>query len=179
MELTTSYKDRTKEIMDMFISTFTDSEGEDEGQLIGKLAMDMFATLNGSDMRVLSALHDSEIAGTIIFTRLIYDQDNRTVFLLAPVAVATKHQGKGIGQMLIRSGLENLRGNGVDIAITYGDPKYYTKLGFSQITEKEAKAPLTLQYPEGWLGQSLTERPLDALKGPSRCVEAINSPDYW
>ncbi|MEX0366681.1 MAG: GNAT family N-acetyltransferase [Ruegeria sp.] len=179
MDYASTYKDRTAEIINLFTSTFTASEGAEEGRLIGKLVTDMFATVNDPDMFVFSALHDGAIVGTIIFTRLAYPQDDRNVFLLAPVAVAAHQQGKGIGQKLLRHGLNSLRQQCVDAALTYGDINFYSKVGFNQITEVDAQAPLLLQYPQGWLGQSLTDRPLDPLKGPSRCVDALNSPDYW
>ncbi|MEX0318977.1 MAG: GNAT family N-acetyltransferase [Ruegeria sp.] len=179
MDYASTYKDRTDEIIDLFTSTFTASEGAEEGRLIGQLVTDMFATANDTDMFVFSALHDGAIVGAILFTRLTYPQDDRNVFLLSPVAVATHQQGKGIGQKLLRHGLNSLRQQGVDAALTYGDINFYSKVGFNQITEVDAQAPLPLQYPQGWLGQSLTDRPLDPLKGPSRCVDALNSPDYW
>ena len=66
---------------------------------------------------------------------------------------------------MISFGLNELRGKGVDIAMTCGDPNYYSKTGFQQITEDIAKAPQKLSYPEGWLAQALTERDIKATGG--------------
>jgi len=52
-------------------------------------------------------------------------------FLLGPVAIHTSYQGKGIGQKLINFGLNTLKENGVELAFTYGDPNFYSKVGFS------------------------------------------------
>jgi predicted N-acetyltransferase YhbS len=93
--------------------------------------------------------------------------------------VATDHQGKGIGQGLLSHGLAALRRAGVDIVMTYGDPSYYAKVGFMPVSEADAAAPYKLNQPEGWLGQSLTDHPMTPLKGPSRCVAALNDPVYW
>ncbi|MCG5517084.1 MULTISPECIES: hypothetical protein [unclassified Ectothiorhodospira] len=41
------------------------------------------------------------------------------------------------------------------MVLTYGDPNYYSRIGFKPITEALAPAPFTLKQPEGWLGQSL------------------------
>ena len=79
------------------------------------------------------------MSGGIVFSRLRYEQDNRTVFVLAPVAVATDQQGKGIGQRLLIHGLASLRSAGVDIVMTYGDPNYYAKVGFVPISEADAQ----------------------------------------
>lgn len=179
MELTTNYTDRKDEIIALFNATFTASEGAAEGELIAKLVREMFATVAPEDIFVFLALDKGAITGAIVFTRLTYPDDARTVFLLSPVAVATSQQGKGVGQTLLNYGLNHLRDCNVDVALTYGDINYYARVGFKQITETLAQPPLELQYPEGWLGQSLTEKPLEQLSGRSHCVEALNSPDYW
>lgn len=44
--------------------------------------------------------------------------------MMAPVAVGTAHQGKGIGQRLTTHGLDGLRQEGVNIVVTYGDPGF-------------------------------------------------------
>jgi len=75
---------------------------------------------------------------------LTYAQDERTVFVLAPVAVATDQQGEGIGQRLLSHGLAALRSTGVDIVMIYGDPDYYAKVGFKTISEADAAAPFKL-----------------------------------
>ena len=67
----------------------------------------------------------------------------------------------------------------MDVAVTYGDPAFYGKVGFAPITEDQVRPPCTLSFPHGWLGQSLTGRPLAPLKGPSRCVAALDKPEYW
>lgn len=130
-------------------------------------------------MLVFMACQRKELAGAIIFSRLIYPEDERSVFILAPVAVAPTWQREGVGQALLTHGLNVLREFGVDVAITYGDPNYYAKVGFKQITEEDAQAPLTLQQPEGWLAKPLNGHHLKPLKGPSRCVGALNDPIYW
>jgi len=100
-------------------------------------------------------------------------------YILAPVAVQTDQQGKGIGQKLIAFGLDALSKDGVELAITYGDPSFYSKVGFQPVTEAVVPAPLTLQHPEGWLAQSLNGDEIQPIKGKSSCVEALNKPEYW
>jgi len=173
------FKERSDEIIALFVETFTASEGAEEGQLIGKLVRDLASKTKENDLFVFSSLDEGKVTGSIIFSRLAFEKDGRVVFILGPVAVKTSLQRRGIGQRLLRFGLDNLRKKGIDLAITYGDPNYYSKVGFAPITEEIAQAPLTLSHPEGWLAQSLTDRPLEPLRGPSRCVEALDSPAYW
>lgn len=179
MDFTSTYEDRADEIIALFTSTFTDSEGAAEGQVIKKLVTDMFATVGETDMHVFSSIDGGAVVGSIVFSRMTYPEDARTVFVLAPVAVATDRQGQGVGQKLLRHGLDSLRDKGVDVALTYGDINYYARVGFRQIGADVAQPPMPLQYPEGWMGQSLNGEALVPLKGPSRCVEALNDPAYW
>ena len=179
MELSIGPKGREEEIIRLFASTFAASENAEEGALIGNLVRKLLAGTAPEDIFVFTAEEDGAIIGGIVFSRLTYGQDGRTVFVLAPVAVATGRQGQGVGQRLLTYGLHELRKAGVDIAMTYGDPNYYAKIGFMPVSEADAAAPYKLNQPEGWLGQSLTDRPMSPLKGPSRCVAALNDPVYW
>ncbi len=179
MEITTEYKDKADDIIEMFSDTFTASEGPEAGGLIKDLVADMLSSLAATDMHVFSAIENTVVLASIIFTRMDYPDDDRTVFILAPVAVSTSQQGKGLGQRLISHALGTLRDSGVDVALTYGDIKFYSKVGFAQITVSDAQPPQPLQYPEGWLGQSLTGKTLVPLTGPSRCVGPLDDPEHW
>ena len=83
MDFTSHYADRKEAIIDLFTTTFAASEGADEGQVIGNLVTEMLATVGGQDMFVFSALDGETLIGTIIFTRMTYAQEDRTVFLLS------------------------------------------------------------------------------------------------
>lgn len=179
VEITPDRHESADNIVELFALSFSDSEGAEEGQAIGKLVRNILTTTKADDIYVFCATENGAIIGSIIFTRLKFAQDDRTVFMLSPVAVQTVCQGEGVGASLIRYGVETLSKRGVDVAITYGDPKYYARVGFEQITQNVAQPPQVLSQPQGWLGQSLTEDNLKPLKGPSRCVEAFNDPAYW
>lgn len=179
MEFSKAFKGREQDIIELFTATFTASEGAEEGALIGDLVRHQMASTAEPDLYVFIAEADGMIVGGAVFSRLAYDQDDRTVFVLAPVAVSTELQGKGIGQKLLMHALQTLRDAGVDIVLTYGDPNYYSRIGFAPITEAFAPAPFKLQHPEGWLGQSLTDDGITPLEGKSRCVEALNDPVFW
>jgi predicted N-acetyltransferase YhbS len=101
------------------------------------------------------------------------------VFILAPVAVHADHQGMGIGRALITHGLRELEKHGVRFVTTYGDPSFYSKVGFRSISPKAIEPPLPLSQPEGWLGQSLTDEPVETISGHCTCVKALDNPVYW
>lgn len=179
MKFSTAPAGREEEIAALFAATFAASEGEEEGTLIGALARRLLTGTPERDRVVFVAEEAGRIVGGIVFSRIVFAHDTRSVFLLAPVAVATDRQGRGIGQGLLKHGLAELRAAGIDIAMTYGDPNYYGRVGFAPVGEAEAPAPFPLTQPEGWLWQSLTDRPPMPLRGPSRCVAALDDPAYW
>ncbi len=179
MYFRSGYAARESDICDLFVATFSASEGQDEGAVIGGLVRDLMKTTPDQDLFIWSAYEDEELLGCIFFSRLIFAQDDRTAFILSPVAVKTDRQKMGIGQRLIAHGLDGLRQNRIDFVTTYGDPKYYAKAGFRQITEELAQAPLMLSFPEGWLGQSLLSADERPLRGVSTCVPALNKPELW
>jgi len=111
-------------IEDLFISVFTRSEGEKEGVLIGNLAKDLIASTDSQDLSGFVAVDREKIVGAIFFSRLTFEQRAIDVFLLAPVAVHSDHQGMGIGQGLITHGLQEMKKSAVKFVITYGDPGF-------------------------------------------------------
>ncbi|CAG20194.1 GNAT family N-acetyltransferase [Photobacterium profundum] len=136
-----------EELKHVFYKTFSDSEGVAEGTSIGDLAYDLMTTTNENDLQVFVATENAKVLGCIIFTRMTFE-NSVNAFLMAPVAINTAYQGKGIGQALITFGLQTLQDQGVALVFTYGDPNFYSKVGFAQISEQQVKAPLNLTYPE-------------------------------
>jgi predicted N-acetyltransferase YhbS len=167
------------QVEDLFESVFTDSEGPEEGRMIGALARDLMARTPPNDFQGFVATDAGRPVGAIFFTRLTFD-DDIDAFILAPVAVETGHQGRGIGQGLIRHGLEALRQHGVRVAVTYGDPAFYSKVGFRPVSVDRITPPFALSQPEGWLAQSLDDTPLESMTlGTCDCVAALRDPAYW
>ena len=146
---------------------------------MGSLTGQLIADTPPDDLRVVTAWRDDMLLGGIFLSRLTYAGDPRTVFMMGPVAVATAHQGQHIGKRLISHGLDALRHQGVDIAVTYGDPAFYGRIGFEPVSEVDIPAPHPLQQPQGWVAQSLTRAPLTPLRGPARSVAAFDDPRLW
>lgn len=179
MDFSTGLTRNPSEIIRLFEDVFSASEGPEEGAAIGAFVSELVNGTPPEDVLVCMAYQDHELLGCAIFSRMTFSQDTRNVFILSPMAVQTGRQKTGIGQALISYGLDHLRTSGVDVALTYGDPAYYCKTGFAQITEDTAQPPLKLSHPHGWLGQALDGHELKPLKGPSQCVSALNNPSLW
>ena len=171
-------KNSKEEVARLFTSVFSSSEGEKEGGLIGNLASGLASRADNQGIICIGAYEEESIIGAIFFTRLRFNGPFK-VYMLAPVAVSTKHQGKGVGQALINYGLNELKNRSVDVVITYGDPSFYSKVGFQPLSESVIQAPLKLSMPEGWLGQSLTGDPIPTINERPTCVKEFNDPVYW
>lgn len=178
MKFSTYNEDNLEEIKRLFTKTFSDSEGQSEGLVIGNLVYDLMTNTDAHDLLGFVATENKLIIGCIFFSKLTLESDI-SAFLLSPVAIRTNHQGKGVGQKLINFGLDALKQNGVELVVTYGDPSFYSKVGFNLITEEIVKAPFKLTQPEGWLGRSLVSDEIEPITGNSYCVEAFNNPEYW
>ena len=136
------------EVKELFTSVFADSEGQAEGELIGNLAFELQETSESKDIFGFIAKDEKILIGCIFFTRQEFE-NHINAFILSPVAIATQYQKQGIGQKLIKFGINYLKKNNVKLLFTYGDPNFYSKVGFKYISESIAKAPLKLTYPEG------------------------------
>ena len=161
---------------DVFLKSFTASEGAEEGEFVSALAADLIQTTPKNDIAAFSAHEGDLCVGVVIFTRLYFPQTSRIVLLLSPMAVLPNHQGQGVGQGLIAYALSQLVG---DIVVRYGDPAFYGKTGFAAIDPVVLPAPYPLSQPQGWIAQCLTKASILPLEGPATCAPALQNPAYW
>ncbi len=178
MECSAYNPDDADRIEDLFVSTFTDSEGRSEGVTVGGLAGELMRSTGEGDLYGFVAMDNAELTGAILLSRMRFEHEINA-FILAPVAVRTDHQRRGVGRKLIRFGLNVLKEDGVELVLTYGDPRFYSKAGFRVVDETLVPPPFRLSQPEGWMAQTLVGDRIDPIKGKSRCVEALNNPEYW
>lgn len=171
-------KSKQKEVTRLFTSVFTSSEGENEGVLIGNLSSELASSTDNEETICFGVYENDSLIGSIFFTRLKFNSPIK-VYMLAPVAVSTEHQRKGIGQALINYGLNDLKRRAISVAVTYGDPSFYSKVGFQALSENVIQPPLKLSMPFGWLGQSLTGKPIPTINERPVCVKEFNDPVYW
>ena len=179
MQFSTRFKGREQEIQNLFASTFSASEGDAEGAAIGTLVGNLMANTAEDDLYLFASEDNGTPTAAVFMSRLTYEADTQTVFMLAPVAVLPAHQRKGLGQALIRHALQEMAKAGADVVVTYGDPAYYEKVGFQPASEADLAAPVPMQYPHGWQAQRLNDTQPVRVTGPSRCVSAFADPSYW
>lgn len=80
----------------------------------------------------LIAEDNGSIVGHIMFSPVsLSGHPALRIMGLAPMAVATEHQRKGIGSALIRAGLDRCRRLGFGAVVVLGHASYYPRLGFA------------------------------------------------
>lgn len=159
----------------LFEAAFSASEGAEEGAAIATLV----ATLHKEPLaRPFTALTGGEAIAGVVFTPISY-VSGPDVQLLSPMAVLPEHQGKGVGQALIRHALSVLKTEGAAATVTYGDPAFYGKVGFQPVTVDTLPAPAPLSMPFGWQAQPLAADELPTVTGPATTVAAFADPALW
>jgi len=78
----------------------------------------------------LVAEDGGEIVGHVALSPVTVDGEDIGWFGPGPVSVRPELQRRGIGQALVRSGLERLRARGAGGCVLLGDPAYYARFGF-------------------------------------------------
>lgn len=100
---------------------------QDEAELVRMIEAD------GDALVALVAEQDGQIVGHVLFSRMDVEADGAPLAAagLAPVSVGPAQQGQGIGDALIRAGLEALREQGCAISFVLGHETYYPRFGYS------------------------------------------------
>lgn len=78
----------------------------------------------------LVAVEGQSILGHVAFSPVKINGVSCDWFGLGPVSVWPEHQGRGIGQAVIREGLAMLESMSAKGCVLLGNPKYYGRFGF-------------------------------------------------
>jgi putative acetyltransferase len=78
----------------------------------------------------LVAEENAEIVGHVAVSPVRIGGTFQGWYGLGPVAVRPDRQGKGIGQALVRAGLDRLRALGAEGCVVLGEPAFYGRFGF-------------------------------------------------
>jgi putative acetyltransferase len=118
----------------------------------------------GEALASFVAESNQQIIGHILFTRVVIERDAGSVrsVALAPMAVLPSHQRQGIGTALIQSGLEILRERGERSVLVLGDPKYYSRFGFTSAAARNLVTPFP---PDAFMALTLVSGGLDGICG--------------
>jgi len=79
--------------------------------------------------------------------------------LLGPLGVIPARQRQGVGDTLVRHGLEQLQSMGINQVFVLGNPAYYRRFGFAPEKYVQAPYPLPVEYGDAWQSMTLAARP--------------------
>ena len=65
------------------------------------------------------------------------------------------------------------------VLVTYGDPSFYSKVGFAAVKTEFIEPPFELSQVEGWLAQTSDGEEVTSSFGKCACVSAFENPSYW
>lgn len=93
---------------------------------------DIVDALRADEVLTVSLVADDAgaIIGHVAFSPVEIGDIDRGWHGLGPVSVLPERQRQGIGQALIRQGLEMLKSQGTAGCVVLGDPAYYGRFGF-------------------------------------------------
>ncbi len=84
----------------------------------------------------LVAREAGEVVGHILFSPVTLANDADALIMgLAPMAVAGKMRGRGVGSALARAGIDACRQLGAGAVVVLGHPDYYPRFGFRPACE--------------------------------------------
>ncbi|MCB2047614.1 MAG: N-acetyltransferase [Novosphingobium sp.] len=87
-----------------------------------------------------------KIVGHIGFSPATIDGRDCGWFQMAPVSADPPVQFRGIGSALIRAGIERLRASGARGVSVVGDPAYYERFGFAELSGLAPSSDHDLPY---------------------------------
>jgi len=157
--------------------------GQPQGQEIVKLVNDLLDDETAKPLLSLVAEKDGKPVGHILFTvaQLQPEDQEVSIRILAPLAVANDFQGQGIGAALIKEGLKELAVSGVDLVFVLGHPGYYPKFGFQTagLLGFQAPYPIPSEHADAWMVQELIAGVIGSVDGRVRCSKILNQPRHW
>lgn len=112
---------------------------EEEARLVDRLR----TSSNFIPELSLVALENNRVVGHILFSHIAIRTAKGEIpaLSLAPMAVLPEYQNRGIGSMLVRTGIEKVRELGHRIVVVVGHPAFYPRFGFSPAKEFGLELP--------------------------------------
>lgn len=162
-------------IKKLYLEAFDDSEAE----LISDLAVDLLQEKSTISTISLVAMDNRVVMAHTAFSPVFFDSTNEHFgYILAPLAVSPPYQRNRVGSTIVKQGLDTISALGAFIVFVYGDPRYYSRFGFTTDFAQNFTPPYTLQYPEGWQAMKLNSAVFPE-GGKFRCVNSLNEPLLW
>lgn len=160
-----------------------DAFGPNQAQEIVELVDALLDDPTARPLLSLVAEREGTLVGHVLFTSVVVGAEvrGRSARILAPLAVLSEHQRRGVGGTLIRTGLALLAASDVGLVFVLGHPDYYCKYGFrpAGVLGFQAPYPIAPENADAWMVLSLKEGLVGAISGVVQCAEALDHPRHW
>ena len=125
----------------------------------------------------LVAEEAGQIVGHIMFSPVTLEEKTVVYKMagLAPMAVRSSHQNKGIGSKLVEEGLKVCLAEGYRVVVVLGHPEYYPRFGFEVSTQFGLKSQYDVPE-EVFMAQVLGDTTVPDLAGTivyHACFQAL------
>lgn len=179
MKIRSSHKSDRLEIERIHKTAF----GKAKGPEIAELVNGLFNDKTAEPLLSLVAVEDRNIVGHVLFTKVNVKQSPIFVSasILAPLAVLPGAQAKGVGGLLIKEGLDQLKRNKVDLVFVLGHPDYYPRSGFTPAGKLGFKAPYPIpeKHAGAWMVKLLSSGVIGKARGTVQCSDVLDQPQHW
>jgi len=176
MNIRTATADDSDVINGIYLTAFPESENT----VVARLAIDLLSERTEPETISLVAEIDDTVVGHVAFSPVTASKDSNFLgYILAPLAIAPAHQHSGIGESIVRYGIDQLIQRDVDAVFVYGDPDYYSRFGFNISDAKPFLPPYQLKYPLGWQALTLNGYANDGRPKRINCVTPLCNAELW
>jgi putative acetyltransferase len=153
---------------------------ESERDLVAGLAVDLLNEAVIPPVLALVSERDDGVVGHVAFSPVkTCDTQAHVGYLLAPLAVTPAYQNQGVASLLIEAGIAHLSAWGPGILLVYGDPKFYSRFGFTAGSAALYTPPYELQHAFGWQGMPLGDVEARPSAVGISCVPSLGHPALW
>ena len=165
-----------QDIYALYMSAF----GATEAKLVAALSIELLKVESSPKTYGLVAESGSLLIGHVVFSPVRSMADGSLLgYMLAPLAVDPEMQKKKIGSTLVEEGIRILKENSVEVFFVYGDPRYYSRFGFTVVSVKRYAPPYPLTFEHGWQVMHLKENPSSKTSEELECLPMFSNKELW
>ena len=164
-------------VLHLHRQAFPAGEGERITQVVEELWRASIAGTHPVHHWVITTTQQA-IVGHVCLSSITTEAERMVGWILAPLAVASGHQGQGLGSALVQQAIGHAMDSDQPRILVYGDPAYYRRFGFDHQPAVAFKPPYPLSQPMGWQCLVANGKTLhDSVD--IRCHPALMHVDLW
>ena len=153
---------------------------EGERDIVAGLAVDLLYEEAIPPVLALVSETVDSVVGHVAFSPVKTRHTKEHVgYILDPLAVSPSYQKQGIASLMIHAGIAHLSALGSGILLVYGDPKFYSRYGFTADHAVHYTPPYQIQHAFAWQGMALRDYESRSGSINIACVSSLCNPALW